>query len=80
MGPLNKWPEPKAIAPALFFWTIFWIFGLFYWRYDANFAVSANKVFNEGQWWTVFTALFTHSGVGHLISNTPMFLVFGMFL
>ncbi len=80
LGPLNKWPAAKAAAPAIFLWCLFWVFGILYWQKTADFAVSATRVFDQGLWWTSLTALFTHSGVGHLISNTPMFLVFGMLL
>lgn len=32
-------------------------------------AMDARRVFAEGEWWRVFTALFLHADAGHLISN-----------
>src|SRR5690606_26378336 len=34
----------------------------------------------EGHSWQLLTALFVHSDVFHLLTNTPMFLVFGYLL
>lgn len=54
----------------------FWFskkFGDFLWA-------SGEAVFERHQYWRLFTALFTHADLGHLLSNLPLFIAFGWFL
>lgn len=41
---------------------------------------SYDTVWNQGQWWRLFTSLMTHANMAHLLSNTPLFLIFGWYL
>jgi membrane associated rhomboid family serine protease len=40
-------------------------------------ACSYNSIFLEGRWWTVFTALFVHGSIGHLLGNMLFLFLFG---
>jgi membrane associated rhomboid family serine protease len=78
--PLSYWPEPDSIKGPLLIWLIFWVCSYLRWTGRADLAVSANSLFQEDEWWRTLTALFAHSDVQHLLSNSPMFLIFGTFL
>jgi rhomboid protease GluP len=41
---------------------------------------SYETVWNQGQWWRLVTSLLTHADMAHLLSNTPLFLIFGWYL
>lgn len=43
-------------------------------------AVSRRSLFADHEYWRLLTALAVHSDLGHLLSNTPLFLVFGFYL
>jgi len=53
-----------------------------YWQQPRtyDFWVSKQSVIVDGQYWRLFTALFTHSDLLHLLSNLPLFLIFGWYL
>jgi rhomboid protease GluP len=61
---------------------LFAVTSVAYWRdprtYD--FWVSKQSITVDGQYWRLFTALFTHSDFLHLLSNLPLFLIFGWYL
>jgi membrane associated rhomboid family serine protease len=40
-------------------------------------ACSYNSIFLQGKWWTVFTALFVHGSLGHLLGNMLFLFLFG---
>lgn len=81
-SPLNRVPGPGTARPALLMFVLFWVASLTYWFGGRGVGgwVSGEAVFQKGEYWRLFTALFTHSDVGHLLSNTPLFLIFGWFL
>lgn len=39
-----------------------------------------SKIFSEHQWWRVFTAMFIHADLGHLVSNLYMLSIFLYFI
>ncbi|MDG0816216.1 rhomboid family intramembrane serine protease [Bdellovibrio svalbardensis] len=41
---------------------------------------SRIKVFEHHQWWRLWTTLFAHADLGHLISNSILFFILGYFL
>lgn len=43
-------------------------------------AVSQDGLFVEGHWWSLWTALFAHADIAHLLSNVMMFFIFGLLL
>lgn len=55
-------------------------FGFWYNPGTIDFWVSREAVFGQGKYWKLFTALFTHSDMLHLLSNLPLFLIFGWHL
>lgn len=57
---------------------------LFFWRgpeilTDLLPAVNS-QIFQHGQWWRVFTAMFIHSDIEHLFSNMYMLWIFTFFV
>jgi len=42
-----------------------------------DWACSYNSIFLLGKWWTVFTALFVHGSLGHLLGNILFLFLFG---
>lgn len=57
---------------------------LLYWFnfYGANswMPASGAAVFQKNEYWRLWTALFAHADLGHLISNSILFFIFGYFL
>ncbi|WP_413612639.1 rhomboid family intramembrane serine protease [Bdellovibrio sp. HCB-110] len=41
---------------------------------------SRDFVFSQGEYWRLWTTLFAHADLGHLISNSLLFFIFGYFL
>lgn len=78
--------KPKQIGFSTAVWTTFFlVLGcalLWILRDEKGFSFSANAgvVFKELEWWRLFTALIIHGDVGHLLSNTFLFFIFGWLL
>lgn len=41
---------------------------------------TQTAVFDQHQWWRLWTTLFAHADVGHLVSNSILFFILGYFL
>lgn len=77
------WPpapvaEPAPARRADYFTPLLWAFAVLavFWcqqhwpgRLEAAGDLDARALFNRGEWWRPFTALFLHANVGHLVSN-----------
>jgi rhomboid protease GluP len=81
-GPLSEKPTVESARPALTAFIFFFIASYFYWQDlgDSRLWVSGKSIFVDHEYWRLFTALFTHADLGHLLANTPLFLIFGWFL
>lgn len=47
---------------------------------DRWMAASGESVFGRGEWWRLWTTLFAHADLGHLLSNSLLFFVLGALL
>ena len=68
LSPLRQMPAVHHVRPALLMLVFFVLLSALYWREG------------RGDWLWVSGALFTHSDLGHLLANAPLFLIFGWFL
>lgn len=85
----KKPPSAMAGAPPLRFLNLpvwmaigFAIASVAYWQNPQRFPlwVSQEAVLKQHEYWKLFSALFTHSDMLHLLSNLPLFLIFGWHL
>jgi rhomboid protease GluP len=82
-GILYEKPKFKHLIAPLFIVLLCCAFTLLSWyspRYGELLWVSGPSIFRKGEYWRLFTALFVHSGLLHLLSNMPLLFVFGWFL
>ena len=81
-SPLSRWPSFASLKPALVGFALFWAVSLHDWRLPTSQGswVGGRAVFDHHEYWRLVSALFAHADVGHLVSNTPLYLIFGWFL
>jgi rhomboid protease GluP len=83
VGPLSHRLTAQALFPAALCFLAFAVTSGLYWRQTSvsnMLWVSGETIFVDGEYWRLLSALFTHSDAGHLLSNTPLFLIFGWVL
>jgi rhomboid protease GluP len=76
-------PAKGSVVPAASIYLLCFIVSFASWRYSelsGQFSVSQNQVFLDGEYWRLFTALFAHSDIVHLLSNGPLLVIFGWLL
>ena len=50
------------------------------WRADQWMAATRAAVWDRHEWWRAWTALFVHADARHLLSNSSLFVILGIFL
>jgi len=80
---MARFPSVKSLRPAALLLGLCFLTSLMQWT-DAlpinGTWASYETVWNQGQWWRLVTSLLTHANLAHLLSNTPLFLIFGWYL
>jgi rhomboid protease GluP len=81
---LNRRPNPSAYFVAMS--TLLFLSALCFGQWN-NFRdlselwpASQEQVFQQHQYWRLWTTLFVHADLGHLAANSLLFFVFGYFL
>lgn len=81
--PLGQKINVKSSYPALILLAIAAFFSIWVWnRYPGYELWSARPadVFQKGEYWRLLTTLFVHADIAHLLANSGLFVVFGLFL
>ena len=81
-GPLSTFPSKRHLIPALVFLVLFYIASAMLTGHSlgSSLWVSGGTVLERKEYWRLFTALFAHRDLGHLLSNAFMFTIFGWLL
>lgn len=81
-GPLSHFPSARYSRPAIIVFFACLLFTTLYGSdpYRDKLWISGNALFVHHEWWRLFTAIFTHAGSMHLLSNTLLVLIFGWML
>ena len=82
-GILYEHPKGKHAYIVVFLVALCIFLSLSFWfspTYGNLLWTSKDAVFRQHEYWRLFTALFTHSDIKHLLSNMPLFVVFGWLL
>lgn len=81
---LTQKPNANAYTVAAISLILLLIANFLFWRNDFNLAglmtAIPQNVFEGHQYWRLWTALFAHADIGHLLSNSLLFSVFTYFL
>ena len=81
-GFLQQRPSVQSLNPALLFFLSFILMSFAYWTYDFRDQLWASKetVFVHKEYWRVFTSLFIHAHLMHLLNNSILFIIFASLL
>lgn len=82
-GILYERPKSRTLYTPLFLALVCgWVSWLFWYSQDISVLLWAGPeaIFGRHEYWRLFTALFAHADLKHLISNLPLFLIFGWLL
>ncbi len=80
--PLAQKPKPQSLFAAAILFTLCCLASLWSWQvgHDSDLAATQNLVFEQGQYWRLFSTLLVHADIAHLLANSGLFLIFGLFL
>ena len=82
-GPLDELPARPQWLSGIGVFLLCGLASLNYWgktEVGEFMWVDQASLFRDHEYWRVFTALFVHGDLGHLLSNAPLLLVFGFYL
>ncbi len=81
-GPLSRWPSWDYAGPALLVYALFITMSVLYWQTSLRdlLWISGESFFSEKQFWRGITSIAVHADAVHLLSNTPLFIIFGWLL
>lgn len=83
-SPMARYPALDSLKPALILLALCFVVSSARWSQAwtsiGGTEASYETVWIKHQWWRLATALLTHADMGHLLSNTPLFLIFGWYL
>jgi len=81
-GPLSLFPGKKFAFDACVMFFLFALISLVYWQSFAGdyLYLSGKSFFVRHEYWRLVTAVFTHADAVHLLSNMPLFIIFGWML
>lgn len=76
-APMSRWVAILSAA-SLFLGSLLYLFNV---SNAGNWmAASGHEVFSRHQYWRLWTAVFAHSGLAHVLSNSMLFFILGFFL
>ena len=81
---LSKTKYPHSINMAFFVLSLCFAFSTLYWNtnYELTEYLVANQmdVFTNKEYWRLFTTIFVHGDLSHLLSNSIMLLIMGHYV
>ncbi|MCX6127648.1 MAG: rhomboid family intramembrane serine protease, partial [Proteobacteria bacterium] len=82
LHPLAQKLKPNSLLPAIILLFLCTSLSLLSWRpgFEEMFGATGQQVFAERQYWRLLTSLLVHADIAHLLANSGLFLIFGLFL
>lgn len=80
--PLGQKPQPQSLLPAALFLLLFCVGSFWAWTHPETNQLAATQrtVYERGEIWRLMTTLWVHADMGHLLANSGLFMIFGLFL
>ncbi len=75
-------PQKRLLHGPFQIFLMMLVVSILYWSYPQGqfLWASGDAVFNKNEFWRLFTALFTHADIAHLLANGWIFVLFGWML